>query len=590
MTKISFVDYLNRYTTTSSEHEAAFDEFISQSVLPESVQPLRLKTKIEGFLNECFQRDQPASIILTGNAGDGKTYLCRQIIETLTGEELSHWEDHLDWRIERPGFSLRVVKDLSEMDEAAGKAVVIDLAEAFRDENDPTCFLIAANEGRLRAVLSEDARLRDIYDEVDKQLRDGHDLNAKLIVLDLNQVTTSSFVEQALKWMTKHEHWSDFSTCPDPDNCPVHFNVGRLRDSHIVERLRLLYELLEHLDIHVTVRDMLIHLAFTVTGGRSCNEYHNNKDELELHEFVYFQNAWGISADETFRRKCAVLNHLQMLDVGENSIFDLDDLIINGPGDDDQKRDWYDNVFAQELDLAGPIFKQEREAYLHGGRQSYESEKGKYPVIDDWLAHCRRKMFFEWPDTNLVNRLLPFLTVPDYLRATASKSKSELDRLRNELVLGLNRAFSGLYLDNADYLYVTSQYSHAVAHAIPIILFEIASGYIELKSGSLPSTALDRDRQMLWLIIPPPPKAYGAPKLEWPINLLRFEYLVRRANGGTPDILAAECELLIQQLKSDLISRFHRPDEESTEILFFARQGNRYVKRRLLVDNGQISA
>jgi hypothetical protein len=44
-----FVNYLNRYTTVSPEHEAAFDEFIMQ-VLPPSGESLRLETKTEQFV------------------------------------------------------------------------------------------------------------------------------------------------------------------------------------------------------------------------------------------------------------------------------------------------------------------------------------------------------------------------------------------------------------------------------------------------------------------------------------------------------------------------------------------------------------
>ena len=37
----SFISYLNRYTTASPDHEAAFDEFITQAP-PPSGEPLRL--------------------------------------------------------------------------------------------------------------------------------------------------------------------------------------------------------------------------------------------------------------------------------------------------------------------------------------------------------------------------------------------------------------------------------------------------------------------------------------------------------------------------------------------------------------------
>lgn len=85
-----FVTYLNRYTTASPDHEAAFDEFIGQASPPEG-EPLRLETRTEQFVRSRFAREHPPSIILTGNAGDGKTYLCRQIVSAFTGQPVIEW-------------------------------------------------------------------------------------------------------------------------------------------------------------------------------------------------------------------------------------------------------------------------------------------------------------------------------------------------------------------------------------------------------------------------------------------------------------------------------------------------------------------
>ena len=58
-----FVNYLNRYTTFSPEHEAAFDEFIVQ-LPPPSGKPLRLETRTEQFVTTRIHREFPPSIIL----------------------------------------------------------------------------------------------------------------------------------------------------------------------------------------------------------------------------------------------------------------------------------------------------------------------------------------------------------------------------------------------------------------------------------------------------------------------------------------------------------------------------------------------
>ncbi len=253
-----FIPYLNRYTTASPDHEAAFDEFIGQTPPPGGA-PLRLETRTERFVRACFARPRPPSVILTGNAGDGKTYLCRQIVAAFTGQPVMDWADRLDWPIARDGLTLRVVKDLSEMSEEAGASVLRDLVANWRAEEPREVFLIAANEGRLRAVLQRE-RLVELYQEMDRQLREGPALeNDRLIVLNLNQVTTSTYVPAALEWLTDPARWEPCAACAAWANCPIYFNARRLADAHVAGRVQRLYQVLEHLGVHVTIRDMLIH-------------------------------------------------------------------------------------------------------------------------------------------------------------------------------------------------------------------------------------------------------------------------------------------------------------------------------------------
>ncbi|MDQ7029056.1 MAG: hypothetical protein Q9O62_04425 [Ardenticatenia bacterium] len=575
-----FVSYLNRYTTASPDHEAAFDEFITHA--PPSGEPLRLETRTERFVHACFRRQRPPSVILTGNAGDGKTYLCRRIVEAFTGQPVTEWADRLDWPIERDGLTLRVVKDLSEVGEERAADLLYELALDQLEEQPRFAFLIAANEGRLRAVLQRE-RLEELYAEVDRQLREGPNLeNDRLVVLNLNQATTSTYVPQALAWLTDPVHWEACAGCPALNACPIRFNAGRLRDEHIARRVQRLYQVLEHLGIHVTIRDMLIHLAYTLTGGLRCETVIEKSRHIgwEVHRYVYYENVWGEMADETFRRKAVVIRHLRRLNVGETSVFEVDDYIINGQPDDRDAQAEHERLFAPALDLGGRRFEQDRAAYLHGGASSPKPEE-EHPLMA-WLPHCRRKLFFEWQNGEVPDRLFPFLYLPDYFRLLHG-DRALLDRYRRDLILGLNRAFSGLYLTDADHLYVTSQYAHAVEQPVPLVRVKIAADYVDLRPDTERSEAFDRDLTTLLLEIPPPPRVRAEP-VRWRVDLLRFEYLMRRARGGTPNILAAECELAIRQLKDERLARFAAEETDPNRVLFFAADRNRYALQTLWVD------
>jgi hypothetical protein len=575
-----FITYLNRYTTTSPEHEAAFDEFISQTAPPSGVM-LRLCTKTEQFVRACFQREHPPTIILTGNAGDGKTYLCRQIIKSFTNQIVTDWGDQTVWPIECDGMRLHVVKDLSELGREAGAAVLRELAAELEREKPKVVFLIAANEGRLRDLLGHEG-LSELRQQVESQLTYGPDVNEpSLIVLNLNRVTTSSYVSPTLHWLTDDAHWRDCTGCSALAICPIRFNRDRLADVAIADRLQLLYQILEYLDIHVTIRDMLIHLAYTITGGLTCDEIVAQSRHLgrEIHQYVYYENVWGGQAEDIFRRKVVALRALHRLNVGGHSLFEIDDFIINGCPDDPEAQAEYERLFAPAVDLGDRLFIQDRDIYLRGGAASPGSEED-HPFLS-WLPHCRRKLFFEWENSSQANRLVSFLFLPQYLQLLEG-DPSMRDRALHSLVLGLNRAFSGLYITETGHLYVTSQYAHAVEQPVPIVRFKLPVDYIYLTVQEVQIEAYDCDRCDLRLEISPPPHVPGGPVV-WQVDLLRFEYLMRLAGGGTYNVLADECELVIRQLKDELLTRFVQ-DEDTGKIEFFAAERNRYILKVLWLD------
>jgi hypothetical protein len=427
--------------------------------------------------------------------------------------------------------------------------------------------------------------LHKLYAHVDKQIRTGTGTevrNDRLIVIDLNQVTTSTYVPQALRWLTDPVHWQACQKCPAREKCSIYFNVQRLSENHIGERLKLLYQILEHLGQHITIRDMLIHLAYTMTGGQHCQTMIEQSHQIdwETHNQVYYETVWGTGASAIFQQKAMTISQLCRLQVGEISVFAVDDFIINGSSDEDTAQHAHNRLFEAALDLNGRQFIQDRLAYLHGGTTSPRTAE-QHPLMN-WLKHCRRKLFFEWKNVAATNQLLAFRYLPDYF-TLLDADRATLKRYGRELVLGLNRAFSGLYLTDQEYLYVTSQYAHAVEQPVPIVQTKIASDYIELEQEIPDQTVSDRELTTLVMEIPPPPRMKVAP-IRWKVDLLRFEYLMWRAEGGMPNILASECELAIRQLKDEILLRFVLQENDPTQITFFAGEGTSYTERSLWVD------
>jgi hypothetical protein len=239
---------------------------------------------------------------------------------------------------------------------------------------------------------------------------------------------------------------------------------------------------------------------------------------------------------------------------------------VNGRANDEAATELYERLFAPALDLGGKFFGQDREAYLQGGASS--PQPGIEHELMKWFPHCRRKLFFatfdddKWGDEKATNKLFPFRYLALYLRLTAG-DEAWLNRYRPLIVLGLNRAFSGLFLTDKRKLFVTSQYAHAVEQPVPIVKLDMSADHVELSVEEPSAYAFDNDLTTLRLDIYPPPRVRAEP-ISWPVNLLRFEYLMRRADGGTPEVLGDECELAIRQLKDRLLSEFTK-DKQGQE-------------------------
>ncbi len=542
----SFVSYLNRYCTTSAKHESAFDEYIAGAP-PPPAGPLRLDTTVERFLIQRFREDRPPSIILTGNAGDGKTYLSRRIITEFTGTEFTNWGSSLDQLIPRNGVALHVVKDLSEVDEEKGRAYLGKLAATFEQPDPDDVFLIAANEGRLRRLLLKQ-EYHALRNEVDDQLEHSPRADGKLVVINLNQIATSLLLPQVMVWLTDERNWPTLSEASVAED-PIHYNVKKLRDPYVQQQIQLLYCLLERLGHHITIRDMLIHLAFVVTAGKTT------KDLLELpleerRKYVYYNNIVGTTANEVFRSRSAVLRLLAPLQFGGFSCYDLDDFIVNGHETGHPYHQHYNGLFEEKIDLGQKLFVQDRDAYLHSSTSSTEAGE-RFLAI---LPALRRKAFFEWAgdDARALTHQLLFLERFDEYEALLHESIRH-EQVKRQLILGLNRVFSGLYLETDDALLLTSQYTNKVSVTVPIVMATLPADNLDLHAKSTASNVIDRHPKVLELIVYPPPRLQKlVDPIPWRIDLLTYEYLIRRALGGTPDVLADECELEIRMLKDRL--------------------------------------
>ena len=253
-------------------------------------------------------------VIITGNAGDGKTAL----LERLVARAQDEWAELGPARSNGADFSLAGHRFHTNLDgsQDEGDRANDDVLSAFFTPFagiDPTTWpsretrLIAINEGRLVDFLRAHTRFGALRSAVEAASGGAGGSANGVTVVNLNARSVvagepgESIFDALVREMTHERFWSGCAGCALADRCYALHNARTLAHpdagSRIVERLRTLYTV-THLRgrLHITVRDLRSALAYLLTSGRSCVEirdlYANGDSETILSGF-YFQSWSG---------------------------------------------------------------------------------------------------------------------------------------------------------------------------------------------------------------------------------------------------------------------------------------------------------
>ena len=298
-------------------------------------------------------------IVLTGDAGHGKTHLCRRVIENFLGyderearELINNACDGKQTIRSRTGSPVervvRIFKDFSEF----SPAIAASLVEASGDEEVTT--IICANEGRLRAVLASKeagSYCAKLLKSFEASFLDGKASNdGQVHIVNLNhQSTAASGAEEALgdrairDW-TSGTRWRGCVECDSRAACPINRNREMLSERLDPEaaprrkvKLRLLLATLERIGYVITIRDMLMAFAYLLTGGLKCEDVHQMRRRRRKgwqRSYAFYNLAF--EAPETLSKeqlaRLPLMQQLPKLDPGKRAIREIDERVVNKQG------------------------------------------------------------------------------------------------------------------------------------------------------------------------------------------------------------------------------------------------------------------
>lgn len=274
-------------------------------------------------------------VLITGNAGDGKTAFLQTLEQQATKQGGTVTPRLNGSRIDLAGHVFELNHDGSQDEGERTNEDVLE--EFFRDYGgadvaswpSKVTRLIAINEGRLIDFLDgQGAAYRHLRGLVEKGLA-GEDpgdgvavvnLNLRSVVGEVRGSASEPLLDQVLKRMTAPEHWRACEGCDLKEKCYARHNALTFQDPSagpkVIERLRGLYAL-THLRgrLHVTLRDLRSALAFMLVGNRDCDEIHQlhqSGKPWEILDAFYF-NSWMGGSMPTADR---LLRLLRDVDVG----------------------------------------------------------------------------------------------------------------------------------------------------------------------------------------------------------------------------------------------------------------------------------
>jgi hypothetical protein len=343
------VDRMNRFLPFSPSHDQIYEEY---QLTEDS---LNLDTRALSYALQAASGEAEL-IILTGDAGHGKTHLCRRLIQEHLGYPEGEARALINEKCDgsqviqhRDGTNgvrgLRIFKDFSELQVEAAASKI----ENLRNETDAVT-LICANEGRLRDVLasSQDSPVcSGLLDDFNESFQDGLARRAgKIHIINLNYQSVSSskdgrsLVIEALHQWTSGSRWRTCTDCDAREGCPILANQVMLssRASEVTEvrrqRVETILSATERLGTVVTIREMLMIVAYMLTSGLTCKEVHSRFQKRERgwqHRFIYYNNLFELSPNLTPDKlqRIPVLAELAKLDPGVRSSRNIDERIVN---------------------------------------------------------------------------------------------------------------------------------------------------------------------------------------------------------------------------------------------------------------------
>jgi hypothetical protein len=598
MTGRDWIKFVREYGPVPSK-DNLFDENLRRRSKRLGIRQILFQHPFEETILSCFNKSQPhpSSVILTGTAGDGKTFLCGRVWEKLGGDPVvwngksTHFQ--IEYSSPEPAAcsrKLHIIRDLSAWVPEQGaswpddkRALMVRFAKAVFDPKASEAFLIAGNDGQLGETfrrLADDVDVARAWKAIEDLLvadkREASGMHLKLF--NLSRGSSSEMFNLALSAFLGHEGWKlclDETSNPDDffgANCPIRRNFELLQGPLIRMRLNSLLELCDQNGLHVPIRQILILLANGILGHPDV------KDDLMIaedvptilaagtrHKASLYNNLFGGNLSDARKSNSAIFDYLERFQIGAETSNRLDNILIFGEAHPHLQQQFERFLGSDAFYGADAAFMASKREYVEGADENPEVAQR----FLDLLISQRRALFFKIPEEDVEELNLWELTVfrfgGEYLThvlETLRKNSSVRRNILARIVRGTNRIFTGMLLGSERELLLASSASLSQARVCRFLDDKIS---VTPRRGERVEIVLENDHPALRVDLG---EGLGCSLI---LTLTRFEYLSRVAEGALPSSFSKECFEDVMAFKSRLMRELAKRidgDAATGELIF----------------------
>lgn len=417
-------------------------------------------TKLDRELIPCIMSPKTRLVVLTGNAGDGKTAFIQRV-EAVAKENgamfLSQTENGCTFKIE--GKACQTLYDGSQDFEGASNDQILkDFFSAFEGTKEPAgdfTKVIAINEGKLRDFVlfkREYSWLgKQVYHYLDCDNFTPHE-SVVFINLNLRSIISESKVEPSIfdlildKFLDRDNSLGFWNAC-SPENCEcsskcyIRYNIEAFRHETLGPEIRnrlkqIIHAVLFRKTRHITMRDIRSILSFILINKYSCKQIQTDLKNGELTFDRYYYNA--IFSKQEKDRLAQIISEL---DVALMPNPKLDNFIhFHEPADESLLK----------LFIPGPLDKQDlpdlKSLYENLPQGTDDNDPVRQENAHSYHLSIRRKLFFEGSNEDLEAAgfplwldFLPYQKFNRFMSVIRDREDKHHD-LRDDLTLAISKS------------------------------------------------------------------------------------------------------------------------------------------------------